>query len=126
MVGRKRLDHFKVFRPPPGVKYMSKLAIIKTGGKQYKVTENQILKVEKLPVEEGKEVSFDEVLLVADGKDVKVGAPTVDKAKVTGKVIEQGRDKKVKVIKYKAKVRYKRNVGHRQAFTKVKIEKITA
>ena len=104
---------------------MTKLAIIKTGGKQYKVTENQILKIEKLPLEEGKEVSFDEVFLVADGKDVKVGTPIVDKAKVTGTVIEQGRSKKVKVIKYKAQIRYKRNVGHRQAFTKVKIEKIT-
>lgn len=105
---------------------MSKLAIIKTGGKQYKVTEDQILKIEKLEIEEGQQVDFDQVLLVADGKDVKIGAPTVEKAKVIGTVIEQGRDKKVKVIKYKAKVRYKRNVGHRQAFTKVKIEKITA
>ena len=105
---------------------MSKLAVIKTGGKQYKVTENQTIKVEKLPVEEEKKVVFDQVLLVSDNdsKDVKVGKPLVEKAKVEGTVVEQGRAKKVNVVKYKAKVRYKRTKGHRQPFTKVKIEKI--
>jgi len=104
---------------------MSKIAIIKTGGKQYKVAEGQTLKVEKLAVEEGKGIVFDEVLLVADGADVKVGMPTVSGAKVTGKVLEQGRDKKITVIKYKAKVRYRRKKGHRQPYSAVKIEKIS-
>lgn len=102
-------------------------AIIKTGGKQYVVHEGQELKVEKLEAEEGKSVEFD-ALLVADEKasDVKVGTPTVDKAKVTAKVLETAKDKKVSVVKYKPKSRYRRNVGHRQVLTKIKIEKITA
>lgn len=103
---------------------MSKLAVIKTGGKQYKVAENDIIQIEKLPVEAGNSVTFDQVLLVANGKDVQVGTPTVAKAKVTAKVLEQGRDKKVTVVKYKAKSRYSVKKGHRQPFTKVQIEKI--
>ena len=103
---------------------MSKLAVIKTGGKQYKVKEGQIIKVEKLPVEQGKEVVFDDVFLVADGDKVQVGTPIVSGVKVVGKVVEHARDKKIMVIKYKAKVRYRRKVGHRQHFTKVQIEKI--
>jgi large subunit ribosomal protein L21 len=105
---------------------MTKLAIIKTGGKQYKVAENQILEVEKLPEELGNTITFEDVLLVADGKDVKVGTPTVAKATVTAKVLDQGRSKKVTVIKYKAKTRYLRKKGHRQPFTKLQIEKISA
>jgi large subunit ribosomal protein L21 len=103
------------------------IAVIKTGGKQYTVKEGQKLQVEKLELEDGKIIEF-EPLLVADeeGKDVKVGAPTVSGAKVTAKVLETGRDKKVSVIKYKRKVRYRRNVGHRQPFTKIQIEKISA
>ena len=106
---------------------MYMFAVIQTGGKQYQVSEGQILSVEMLLVDEGKTVDFD-VLLVADeeGKDVKVGTPTVAGAKVTAKVVEHGRDKKVSVIKYKRKTRYRRNVGHRQPFTKIQIEKITA
>lgn len=106
---------------------MSKIAIIKTGGKQYKVKEKDVIKIEKVDVEEGKVVNFKDVLLVADekGKDVAIGNPTVPKAKVTGKVVEQGRTKKLTVIKYKAKVRYRRKKGHRQHFTKVQIDKIT-
>jgi len=102
-------------------------AVIQTGGKQYKVTEGQILKVEKLELEEGKTIDF-EALLIADeeGKDVKIGSPTVSGSKVTAKVVEHGRAKKVSVIKYKPKVRYRRNVGHRQPFTKIQIEKIAA
>lgn len=106
---------------------MSKIAIIKTGGKQYKVKEKDVIKIEKVDVEEGKAVNFKDVLLVADekGKDVAIGNPTVAKAKVTGKVVEQGRSKKITVIKYKAKIRYRRKSGHRQHFTKVQIEKIS-
>ena len=101
------------------------IAVIKTGGKQYVVSEGQQLNVEKLDVEAGKTIDFD-ALLVADEKNTTVGTPTVAKAKVTASVVEQGRDKKVSVIKYKSKSRYRRNVGHRQPFTKIKIEKISA
>ena len=102
-------------------------AVIMTGGKQYKVSEGETLKVEKLELEVGTPIEF-EALLVADeeGTDVKVGTPTVSGAKVTAKVVEHGRADKVLVTKYKPKVRYRRNVGHRQPFTKIQIEKISA
>lgn len=102
------------------------IAVIKTGGKQYKVKENDELRVEKLEAEVGKTVNFDEVLLVAseDGKTVNVGMPTVKGAKVSAEVLEQGKADKVRVIKFKNKIRYKRVRGHRQPFTKVKITKI--
>jgi len=102
-------------------------AVIQTGGKQYLVREGQELKVEKLELEEGATIDFD-VLLVTDEEatDAKVGTPTISGAKVSAKVIEQGRGKKIPIIKYKPKSRYRRNVGHRQPFTKIKIEKIVA
>lgn len=101
------------------------IAVIQTGGKQYIVKEGTILKVEKLPEEKGGAVVFDRVLLVGEeGGEVKVGTPTVAGAKVEAVIEEQGRADKVTVIKYKRKVRYKRKVGHRQHFTKVRIEKI--
>lgn len=100
-------------------------AIIKTGGKQYVVEEGKVIYIEKLDVEEGAEVTFDEVLLVS-GDDVKIGAPNVAGAKVTGKVLEQGKERKIRIFKYKAKSNYRRRQGHRQPFTKVKIEKIEA
>lgn len=98
-------------------------AVIKTGGKQYLVEEGQELKVEKLDKKDGDKVEFD-ALLVSDGKEAKIGTPLVSGAKVTASVIETEKDKKVSVIKYKAKARYRRNVGHRQTLTKIKIEKI--
>jgi large subunit ribosomal protein L21 len=106
---------------------MATLAVIQSGGKQYLVREGQELKVEKLILEEGATIDFD-VLLVSDedGSHVQVGTPTVGGAKVTAKVLEQGRAKKVPIIKYKPKSRYRRNVGHRQPFTTLKIEKIAA
>lgn len=100
-------------------------AIIKTGGKQYVVEEGKVISIEKLDVEEGAEVTFDEVLLVS-GDDVKIGQPNVAGAKVTGKVLEQGKEPKIRIFKYKAKSNYRRRQGHRQPFTKVKIEKIEA
>lgn len=105
---------------------MSTIAVIKSGGKQYKVKEGDTLKVEKLPTEEGKKITFEEVLLVADSQtgEAQVGTPTVKGAKVEATVLEQGRDKKVKVVKYKNKTRYNVVRGHRQHFTKVKIEKV--
>lgn len=100
-------------------------AIIKTGGKQYVVEDGKVISIEKLDVEEGAEVTFDEVLLVS-GDDVKIGQPNVAGAKVTGKVLEQGKERKIRIFKYKAKSNYRRRQGHRQPFTKVKIEKIEA
>ena len=98
-------------------------AIIKTGGKQYCVEEGKVITIEKLDVEAGAEVAFDEVLLVS-GDSVKIGQPTVAGAKVTGKVLEQGKGAKIRIFKYKAKSHYRRRQGHRQPFTKVQIEKI--
>jgi len=96
-------------------------AVIQTGGKQYLVEPNDAITVEKLPGEAGGKVVFDNVLFVADGKDVKVGAPEVEGASVEGEIIEQKRDKKVIVFKYHSKSRYRKKKGHRQPHTKVKI-----
>ncbi len=98
-------------------------AIIKTGGKQYCVEEGKIISIEKLDIEAGAEVTFEEVLLVS-GEDVKIGQPTVAGAKVTAKVLEHGKEAKIRIFKYKAKSNYRRRQGHRQPFTKVQIEKI--
>ena len=100
-------------------------AIIATGGKQYKVSEGDIINVEKLGVEAGETVTFDQVLAVSDN-EMKVGSPFVDGASVTASVVENGRGKKVIVYKYKRKTGYHKKNGHRQAYTKVKIEKINA
>ncbi len=101
-------------------------AVIKTGGKQYRVAEGDTIMVEKLAGEAGAEVVFDQVLMVVNDADVKVGKPVVEGAKVTGKVEAQGKEKKILVFKYKAKSNYRRRQGHRQPFTKVVIEKIEA
>ncbi|MGN0378646.1 MAG: 50S ribosomal protein L21 [Butyrivibrio sp.] len=102
-----------------------KYAVIAACGKQYKVSEGDVIKVEKLGVAEGDSVTFDRVLLVSDGETV-VGNPTVEGASVTASVVCEGKDKKVIVYKYKRKTGYHKKNGHRQAFTKVKIEKINA
>ncbi len=101
-------------------------AVIKTGGKQYKVKEGEVLKIEKIAGKVGDKIEFDKVLLVADedGKEVNVGNPTVAGAKVIGEILEQGRAKKVTIIKYKPKVRYRRKTGHRQMYTKVKVTSV--
>jgi large subunit ribosomal protein L21 len=103
---------------------MTKLAIIKAGGKQYKVMPGMSLKIEKLEGETDAKVKF-ETLLTAneDGTDMKMGQPSLGEL-VEGKIVEQGKAKKVMVTKYKNKTRYLRNVGHRQMFTKVEIVKI--
>lgn len=101
-------------------------AIIRTGGKQYRVSEGDVLNVEKLNVEEGQEVVFDEVLTVVNDGDVKVGAPTVAGAKVTAKVAKQGKAEKVFVFKYRAKSNYRKRQGHRQPYTQVEITSIEA
>lgn len=101
-------------------------AVIETGGKQYKVSEGDTLFIEKLELEEGSAVTFDKVLVVGDGENVKIGAPTVDGAGVTAKVVKNGKSKKIYVFKMKRKKNYRRKKGHRQPFTKVVIEKINA
>ena len=98
-------------------------AIIETGGKQYRVAEGDVIRVEKLEVEENATVEFD--VLFIGGEETKVGNPTVDGAKVTGTVLGQGRSKKVIVYKYKPKKGFHKKNGHRQPFTEVKIEKIS-
>ena len=99
-------------------------AIIKTGGKQYKVAEGDEVIVEKLEVAEGDSVTFDEVLAIVDGENVKIGTPKVEGAKVSGKVVKNGKGPKIRIFKFKHKTNYRRRAGHRQPFTKVKIEKI--
>jgi len=103
---------------------MSKIAVIKTGGKQYKVEAGQSLKIEKLEAEIGSNVKFDTLMVAeADGKAVELGRPSMGEL-VEAKIVEHGKADKISVIKYKNKTRYKRNVGHRQPFTKVEITKI--
>ncbi|MEG0797801.1 MAG: 50S ribosomal protein L21 [Acidaminococcaceae bacterium] len=100
-------------------------AIIKTGGKQYRVSEGDVLNVEKLVVDEGANVVFDEVLtVVTDGGEIKIGKPVVAGAKVTAKVVEHGKAKKIFVFKYKAKANYRKRQGHRQPYTQVEITSI--
>ena len=99
-------------------------AIIQTGGKQYKVNEGDVIFVEKLNVEEGETVTFDCVKAISLGEGFKVGAPTVEGATVTGKVIANGKGKKIYVLKYKAKKNEKKKIGHRQPYTKVQIQSI--
>ncbi len=101
-------------------------AIIKTGGKQYRVSEGERLQVEKLPAEVGDEVIFEEVLSVVNDADVKIGRPVVEGAKVVAKVIEHGKGAKILVFKYKAKSNYRKRQGHRQPFTTVEVSKIEA
>ncbi|MBW1641856.1 MAG: 50S ribosomal protein L21 [Deltaproteobacteria bacterium] len=101
-------------------------AIVNSGGKQYKVQEGEIVKVEKLSGNVGDNVSFDKVLMFSDGDKVNVGTPLLEKAAVNGCIVEQGKSKKIIVFKYKRRKRYRRKQGHRQQFTAVKIESIKA
>ena len=99
-------------------------AIIVTGGKQYTVSEGDILFIEKLNVEAEETVKFDQVLAVLDGENSKIGAPVVEGAAVEAKVVKNGKGKKIDIIKYKAKKGEKKHIGHRQPYTKVEITKI--
>ncbi len=101
-------------------------AVIKTGGKQYRVSEGDTLEVEKLPAEEGATIEFDEVLMLADGDDVKVGTPTVEGAKVTASVVGHGRGKKIRIIKFRRRKHHLKRMGHRQWYTRIKITGIQA
>ncbi|PHS35122.1 MAG: 50S ribosomal protein L21 [Alkaliphilus sp.] len=99
-------------------------AVIETGGKQYRVQEGDVLNVEKMHVQADDMITIDKVLLVSKDGEVNVGTPFVEGAKVEIKVLEQGKAKKIIVFKYKPKKDYRRKQGHRQPFTKIKIEKI--
>jgi len=103
-----------------------KFAIVSIGGKQYNIKEKSVISVEKIDKKAGHEVSFDKVVLCNDGKKFLIGSPFCKGVKVTAKILSQGQAKKVRLVKFKSKVRYRRTKGHRQRFTKIKIEKITA
>jgi large subunit ribosomal protein L21 len=100
-------------------------AIIETGGKQYKIAAGQVLTIEKLPKpEKGGSLVFDKVLMISDGKKVQVGTPYLDKVLVSADFVDEGKGKKVRVIRYKNKTRYKKIKGHRQPYTKVKVGQV--
>ena len=101
-------------------------AVIETGGKQYRVTEGQTLKVEKLDAEDGASVAIDKVLMVANGDNIKVGAPYVSGGKVTATVKSHGRAKKVHIIKFRRRKHSRKRQGHRQYFTEIQITGISA
>ncbi len=99
-------------------------AIVETGGKQYRVTEGDVITVEKLPVEAGETVELDKVLLLSNDDEVKVGAPYIEGARVIGEVVENGKGQKVIIFKYKSKKDYRKKQGHRQPYTMIKIESL--
>ena len=99
-------------------------AVVKSGGKQYKVQEGETLRVEKLPDEVGAEITFDDVLLFSNGENVQVGTPRLDNVTVKGTVVEQGQARKIIVFKYKRRKRCRRKQGHRQQYTAVKVDSI--
>ncbi len=101
-------------------------AVIKTGGKQYRVVAGEKIKVEQIPAEVGTEVTIDQVLMVGEGESVKIGAPLVNGAKVTAKVLSQGRHAKVNIFKMRRRKHYQKHQGHRQYFTELEISGITA
>ncbi|MDC9721038.1 MAG: 50S ribosomal protein L21 [Gammaproteobacteria bacterium] len=101
-------------------------AVIVSGGKQHRVEEGETLKLEKLNIEVGGNVNFDRVLLVANGEDVKIGAPVVKGAKVSAEIVSHGRGKKVRIMKFKRRKHHMKQMGHRQWFTEVKITGISA
>ena len=101
-------------------------AVIKTGGKQYRVCVGQKLKVEQIPADIGQEITLDQVLSVGEGDALKLGAPFVDGAKVTATVLAQGRHDKIKVFKMRRRKGYRRTQGHRQNYTEIRIEAVNA
>jgi large subunit ribosomal protein L21 len=101
-------------------------AVFKTGGKQYRATTGDVLKVEKIEAEKGATVELDQVLMVGEGEDVKIGAPYLEGGKVTATVVDHGRRDKIKVIKFERRKNYRRQMGHRQYFTQIEITGIDA
>lgn len=104
------------------------IAVVKVGGKQYKIQENETIRVEKCAFDVGQQIKLDKIVLISDdaGEQVKIGKPFLDGAAVMAKVRAHGKGKKIDVIKYKSKVRYRRKQGHRQPYTELLIEKISA
>ncbi|WP_417348455.1 50S ribosomal protein L21 [Ferrimonas sp.] len=101
-------------------------AVFQSGGKQHRVSEGQTVRLEKLDVETGSTIEFDKVLLVANGEDVKVGVPYVDGSKIVAEVVTHGRGDKVKIVKFRRRKHHRKQMGHRQWFTEVKITGINA
>jgi len=101
-------------------------AVITSGGKQYKVRQGEILRVEKIPGEVGSPVSFDKVLMYSDGETASIGQPVLDNVAVKGYIVDQGKAKKIIVFKYKKRKRFRRKRGHRQQYTAIKIDSIEA
>ncbi len=101
-------------------------AVIESGGKQHRVQEGEVLRLEKLEVATGESIDFDRVLMVADGESIKVGAPVVDGATVSAEIVAHGRGEKVKIIKFNRRKHHRKQMGHRQWFTEVKITGIKA
>lgn len=101
-------------------------AVVATGGKQYRVEVGDVVRVEKLPGEKGAEVAFEQVLLLGDGEDIRIGQPLVEGAAVRGHIVEQDKFKKILVFKFKRRKGYRRKQGHRQPYTAVKIDTIVA
>ncbi|STX28074.1 50S ribosomal protein L21 [Legionella beliardensis] len=100
-------------------------AVIKTGGKQYRVKEGDIIKIESLPGDIGSEISFADVLMLADGDNVTVGTPLIAKAAVKGEILAHDRHKKIKIIKFRRRKHHMKRMGHRQDFTQIKITAIS-
>ncbi|MEA2093877.1 MAG: 50S ribosomal protein L21 [Pseudomonadota bacterium] len=100
-------------------------AVIKTGGKQYRVSQGDTLKVEKLDAGEGDAVEFDQVLMVGEGEDIRIGSPFVDGSKVTARVKSHGRGKKIEIIKFRRRKHHMKRMGHRQSYTEVEITAIS-
>jgi large subunit ribosomal protein L21 len=101
-------------------------AVIASGGKQYRVAPGDIIRLEKLPVEEGSSVNFDSVLMVSDGENIKIGNPFVAGSTVSGKVRSQSRSRKVQIVKFQRRKQYRKQMGHRQPFTEVEITTISS
>jgi large subunit ribosomal protein L21 len=101
-------------------------AVVSTGGKQYKVQKGETLRIEKIQGEVGSKVTLDKVLLVADGENIRVGQPVIEKAAVQASIVEQDKAKKILVFKYKRRKRYRRKQGHRQPYTAIRIDGIEA
>ena len=101
-------------------------AVFKTGGKQYRATTGDVIKVEKIEAEKGSTVELDQVLMVGEGEDVKIGTPFLKKGKVTATVVDHGRHDKIKIIKFKRRKHHRKQMGHRQYFTQIEITGIDA
>ena len=101
-------------------------AVVSSGGKQYKVQKGETLRIEKIPGEVGSKVVFDQVLMVADGENIRVGQPVIAKAAVQASIVEQDKAKKILIFKYKRRKRYRRKHGHRQPYTAIRIDGIEA